>query len=239
MMTNPGWRQWLIERWRDEAGLIAGLFAAGSLVLGFLLLAEEVIEGDTERLDNALLGLFRGEGGPIGPSWLVEMVRDITALGSFAGLGIIFIASLGYLMLLGKRHLALLMTAAVLGGVALSTLLKMAFDRPRPEVEGAAKVFTASFPSGHAMLSAVTFLTLGALLARTNADRRVRVYFMTLAVLLTVMVGMSRIYLGVHYPSDVLAGWCLGTAWAVLCWTVALRLQGSGQVEPPKDDAAP
>ncbi len=88
------------------------------------------------------------------------------------------------------------------------------------------------------MLSAVTFLTLGALLARTNDDRRVRVYFMTLAVLLTILVGMSRIYLGVHYPSDVLAGWCLGTAWAVLCWTVALRLQRSGQVEQPKNDPA-
>ncbi len=236
-MSDKSWRPWLLQRWRDEAGLLAGLFAAGSLSLGFALLAEEVIEGGTQRIDDAILALFRGQGGPIGPSWLVEMVRDITALGSFAGLGIVFIATLGYLLLLGKRALALLMTAAVLGGVALSTLLKMAFDRPRPEVEGAARVFTASFPSGHAMLSAVTFLTLGALLARTNADHRVRVYFMTLAVLLTILVGMSRIYLGVHYPSDVLAGWCLGTAWAVLCWTVALRLQRSGQVEPSRPGA--
>ncbi len=153
---------------RDEAGLIAGLFAAGSLLLGFAVLAEEVIEGDTQRIDDAILALFRGEGGPVGPAWLVEMVRDVTALGSFAGLGIVFLASLGYLLLLGKRALALLMAAAVLGGVALSSLLKMAFDRPRPEIEGAARVFTASFPSGHAMLSAVTFLTLGALLARTT-----------------------------------------------------------------------
>ncbi len=165
------------------------------------------------------------------------MVRDVTALGSFAGLGIVFLASLGYLLLLGKRALALLMAAAVLGGVTISTLLKVAFDRPRPDVEGAAQVFTASFPSGHAMLSAVTFLTLGALLARTNGDHRIRVYFMSLAVLLTVLVGLSRIYLGVHYPSDVLAGWCLGTAWALLCWTVALRLQRSGQVEGSRPGA--
>jgi undecaprenyl-diphosphatase len=236
-MKDEGWRRWLLDRWRDEAGLLAGLFAAGSLCLGFALLAEEVIEGDTQRIDEAILRLFRGQGGPAGPSWLIEMIRDVTALGSFAGLGIVFLASLGYLLLLGKRALALLMAAAVLGGVTLSTLLKMAFDRPRPDLEGAAKVFTASFPSGHAMLSAVTFLTLGALLARTNEDHRVRVYFMTLAVLLTVLVGMSRIWLGVHYPSDVLAGWCLGTAWAVLCWTVALRLQRSGQVEPSRPGA--
>ncbi len=237
-MNDNAWRRWLLDRWRDEAGLLAGLFAAGSLCLGFALLAEEVIEGGTQKIDDAILGLFRGERGPAGPSWFVEMMRDITALGSFAGLGIVFLASLGYLLLLGKRALALLMAAAVLGGVTLSTLLKMAFDRPRPALEGAAKVFTASFPSGHAMLSAVTFLTLGALLARTNDDQKVRVYFMTLAVLLTILVGMSRIYLGVHYPSDVLAGWCLGTAWAVLCWTVVFRLQRSGQVERPKNDPA-
>jgi undecaprenyl-diphosphatase len=220
----------LTALWRSEAGVIAGLFAAGSLILGFALLADAVIEGDTRRIDEAVLTLARDAAGPL---WLSEMVRDITALGSFAGLGIVFVASVGYLLLLEKRALAALMAAAVLGGVTLSTLLKIAFDRPRPEFEAAAKVFTASFPSGHAMLSAVTFLTLGALLARANADHRVKIYFMSLAVLLTVLIGLSRIYLGVHYPSDVLAGWCLGTAWAVLCWTVAIRLQRSGKVEPP------
>jgi undecaprenyl-diphosphatase len=227
------WRAWAAERWRDEAGMIPGLFAAGSLVLGFVMLADEVIEGDTQRIDEAVLRLFRGGAGPAGPPWLAEMGRDVTALGSFACLGIVFLASLGYLLLLRKRGLAALMAAAVLGGAALSTLLKVLFDRPRPDLEGTARVFTASFPSGHAMLSAVTFLTLGALLARANADRRIKVYFMTLAVLLTMLVGLSRLYLGVHYPSDVLAGWCLGTAWAVLCWTVARRMQRTGQVETP------
>jgi len=232
-MEIRAWLLRLTERWRTEAGTLAGLFAAGALALGFALLADAVIEGDTQRLDDIVLGMFRGAAGPAGPPWLVEMGRDVTALGSFAGLGIIFLASVGYVLLMGKRALALLMAVAVLGGLALSTALKLAFDRPRPDLEGVARVFTASFPSGHAMLSAVTFLTLGALLARTNGDRRVKTYFMSLAVVLTVLVGVSRVYLGVHYPSDVLAGWCLGTAWAILCWTAALRLQRSGQVEPP------
>jgi undecaprenyl-diphosphatase len=124
------------------------------------------------------------------------------------------------------------MVVAVLGGEILSTILKMAFDRPRPDIPHAARVFTASFPSGHAMLSAVTFLTLGALLTRVNADQRVKTYFMALAVFLTVIVGLSRIYLGVHYPTDVLAGWCVGAAWAILCWSGAYWLQQQGKVEP-------
>lgn len=94
-------------------------------------------------------------------------------------------------------------------------------------------MFTASFPSSHAMLSAVTYLTLGALMTRVAADTRLKAYFMGLAVFLTVVVGLSRVYVGVHYATDVLAGWCVGSAWAVLCWVVALRLQRRGQVEQP------
>ena len=137
------------------------------------------------------------------------------------------------MLLVRKRAHALLMAVAVLGGTVISTLLKLGFDRPRPDIPHAARVFTASFPSGHAMLSAVTFLTLGALLTRVNADRRVKAYFMVLAVFLTIIVGLSRLYLGVHYPSDVLAGWCVGAAWAVLCWSGVLWLQQHGDVEPP------
>src|SRR5690606_26373541 len=155
----------------------------------FAMLAEEVLEGDAEQVDRAVLQFFRSATDPAvpaGPPWLVEMGRDVTALGSFACLGIIFLASAGYLLLLRKRGLALLTTVAVLGGTALSQLLKWFFDRPRPEFGETVRVFTASFPSGHATLSAVTFLTLGALLTRASADRRIKVYFMSLAVLLTV-----------------------------------------------------
>ena len=122
--------------------------------------------------------------------------------------------------------------AAVVGGTLLSTALKMGFERPRPDlVPHGTRIYTASFPSGHAMLSAVTYLTLGALLARVQKRRRVKALLLGLAILITLLVGMSRVYLGVHWPSDVLAGWCVGAAWAALCWFVALQLQRRGEVE--------
>jgi undecaprenyl-diphosphatase len=131
-----------------------------------------------------------------------------------------------------RRGAALLVSASVGGGMIVSTLLKFGFERPRPDlVPHATQVYTASFPSGHAMLSAVVFLTLGALLARVHKPRRVKLFFLSLAVVLTMLVGCSRVYLGVHWPSDVLAGWCVGAAWAGLCWYAALLLQRKGKVE--------
>lgn len=217
-----------------EVGALIAVFVGAALILGFGLLASEVVEGDTKHFDMALLMAFRTPGNPadlIGPPWVEEMVRDVTALGSYTFILIIVAASVGYLLLVQKHALALFVTMAELGGILISNLLKTAFDRPRPDLEHAARVFTASFPSGHATLSAVTFLTLGALLTRTNADERVKVYFLGVAVFLTIIVGASRVYLGVHYPSDVLAGWCIGSAWAVLCWALALWLQRRGKVE--------
>lgn len=221
-----------------EVGPLIAVFFGAALVLGFGFLASEVVEGDTRDFDMAVLMAFRTPGLPedlLGPPWVEEMVRDVTALGSYAFILIIVAASVGYLLLVHKYALALLVIAAELGGMLISTLLKTAFDRPRPDIEHAARVFTTSFPSGHATLSAVTFLTLGALLTRTSADERVKLYFIALAVFLTVIVGTSRVYLGVHYPSDVLAGWCIGSAWAVLCWVVALWLQRRGNVERAQD----
>jgi undecaprenyl-diphosphatase len=155
----------------------------------------------------------------------------VTALGSLVFLSFVSLVTVGYLFLIGKRALALLMIAAVVGGEIFSTVLKNAFDRPRPDILHTVRVFTTSFPSGHAMLSAVTFLTIGALLTRVHDDPRAKTYFMVVAVFLTVVVGLSRIYLGVHYPTDVLAGWCVGSAWAILCWVGTLWLQQRSKVE--------
>lgn len=218
-----------------EIAPLTGFFIASVLALVFGLLAEEVVEGETRAFDMAILLAFRTAGNPadpIGPPWLEEAARDVTALGSYTFLGFLTIAAIGFLVLFRRRGLALLIGASVSGGMLLSTLLKVSFHRARPDIPHAARVFTASFPSGHATVSAVAFLTLGVLLARASTDRRLKFYFIGLAIFLTVAVGISRVYLGLHYPSDVLAGWGIGSMWAILCWTCALlldRRSGAGR----------
>jgi undecaprenyl-diphosphatase len=226
--------------WHAETWLLVSVFIVAALLLMFGFIADEVMEGSTTALDQTIILLFRSGSdnlsGPIGPPWVREMARDITSLGSVAVLGIVSVVVVAYLLLERSRAEALLVLVAVLGGVAINSLLKIQFARPRPDLfVPAAKVFTASFPSGHAALSAITYLTLAALLARTTVDQRLRYYFVAVAVALTFMIGVSRIYLGVHYPTDVLAGWCVGSAWALICWAIMTRLQQKGQIEPPGD----
>jgi undecaprenyl-diphosphatase len=142
----------------------------------------------------------------------------------------------GFLFLDGKKRMALFVYGSVAGGTLVSLILKSLFQRPRPDlVPHGAYVSTTSFPSGHSMLSAVTYLTLGALLARSHSRKRLKTYFLLLAFLLTFMVGVSRVYLGVHWPTDVLAGWTAGATWAIVCWLVARRLQTSHRIEEEKD----
>lgn len=199
--------------------VLAGLTAI--LLWGFGSVADEVIEGETLAFDTAVTSFFREAGNPNdpwGPTWLEEAMRDVTGLGSFTILGFVLLATVLYLAFAGKGRTALFVGFSVVGGTILSTGFKMLFDRPRPDVEAATRVFTASFPSGHATVSAVVYLTLGLLLAEATTDKRTRVYFIVLGVFLTMAVGISRIYLGVHFPTDVIAGWSLGAAWALACW---------------------
>ena len=223
---------------RPEVWTLAALGTIAGLILAFGHIAEEVFEGDATKFDETMVLLFRNASDisdPIGPPWMEEMARDITALGSYAVLSVVFCAVVIYLLMARQRAAALWVAAAVVGGVLLSNLLKFTFERPRPDlVPHAVPVFTTSFPSGHATLSAITYLTLGALLAGLHGSSRFKLYFISLAILLTVAVGISRIYLGVHYPTDVLAGWCIGAAWAAICWTIFRWLQRQGQVEPPR-----
>jgi undecaprenyl-diphosphatase len=131
-----------------------------------------------------------------------------------------------------KRNAAVLVAAAVGGGLLLSALFKAGFDRPRPDlVSHLSQVYTTSFPSGHSMMSAVAYLTLGALLAQLHKGRAVQAFILAVAILITVLVGLSRVYLGVHWPTDVLAGWAAGAAWACLCWLVAQWFQKRGALE--------
>lgn len=197
------------------------------LLWGFGSVADEVIEGETLTFDTAVTSFFREAGDPNdpwGPTWLEEAMRDVAGLGSFTILGFVLLATVLYLALSGKGRTALFVGFSVVGGTILSTGFKMLFDRPRPDVEAAARVFTASFPSGHATVSAVVYLTL--LLAEATQTRRLKVYFTALGTFMTLAVGISRIYLGVHYPTDVIAGWSLGAAWALACWAGCAVLFG-------------
>ena len=196
--------------------IFAGLAAALLWAFGFV--ADEVLEGDTVAFDTAVTAFFREGDHPWGPMWLEEAMRDVTAMGSFTILGFLLIVAVLYLSLSGKGRTAIFVAFAVIGGTIISTGLKMVFDRPRPDVEAATRVFTASFPSGHATVSAVVYLTLGLLLAEAMSRRPLKIYFICLGVFMTLAVGISRIYIGVHYPTDVIAGWSLGTAWALVCW---------------------
>lgn len=219
-----------------EAPLLAVLAVVSGLTLAFLQIADEMVDGEMEAFDRFILMLFRDPANPdevIGPAWMHEMVRDITALGSFALLGLLVLAVCSYLYLARMRSAALFVLVSVLGGTLMSTLLKMGYNRPRPDLTTMSEQFTASFPSGHAMLSAVTFLTLGALLARFAPTRPLQILSIGGAILLTLLVGLSRLYMGVHYPSDILAGWCLGSAWALLCSAIAIMLQRRGKVDQP------
>lgn len=218
------WRFW--EK-VEFSVLLAGVAIAGGL-WGFIEMAELARDTEAHSLDTSILLAFREAGrpdDPIGPAWMEEAVRDITGLGSMVVLVMVTAAVIFYLLLIKRGLEALLVLATVGGGQILSSLLKLGIDRPRPDlVPHLMDVQTLSFPSGHAMMSAVTYLTLGAMLAGLAPGRATKVYVLGLAVLVALMVGVSRIYLGVHWPSDVLAGWCAGFVWAMLCWLVARRV---------------
>lgn len=198
----------------------------------FVELADEIDEGEASSFDRTLLLALRNPANPsdpLGPGWVEEIARDVTALGSMAILIGITLATAGYLWLAGRWRSMVLVLVSVGGGIAFSTLFKRGFDRPRPDlVPHATEVYTASFPSGHAMLAAVTYLTLAAMLARVQPTRALKVYLFVLAALVTVLVGVSRVYLGVHWPTDVLAGWSAGAAWALACWLIAWWLAQRG-----------
>jgi undecaprenyl-diphosphatase len=203
-------------------------------VWGFALLADEVLEGGTLAFDQRVLLAFRhGDTRTLlGPPSVQEAARDITALGGVAVLTLVTAITAGFLALDGKKHMALFVLGSILGGVAAGTILKDVFHRPRPDlVPYSAYASGASFPSGHSMMSAVTYLTLGALFARSQERKRVKAYFLLVAMFLTFAIGVTRVYLGVHWPTDVLAGWTAGAVWALLCWLTARWLQARRTLE--------
>ena len=229
-----------VEVRRSRLQRYAPVLLVAFLIGLFGFLADEVVEGDTANFDHAITMLLRENGdfaNPWGPVWLEEAGRDITALGSVSILALIVIATVAFLAMRRRSFTALFLTLAVLSGTLISNVLKELFNRPRPDVEAVARVFTASFPSGHSTLSAVVYLTLAALLIEAVPGRGARAYFIGVGIFLTVIVGISRVYLGVHHPTDVMAGWLLGTSWAIICW-VAYRTLMSRRAAHGRPDSA-
>jgi len=219
-----------------ELAVLVGSTCLVASSWAFLALAGLVEGGHTKRFDEQILLSLRVAGDPsrpIGPAWMPEVARDVTAMGSTDILWLATAAVAGFLALDRKYAAMGFVVAAVCGGWIASFALKEVFERPRPDlVPHLMTAYFSSFPSGHSMMSAVVYGTLGSLLSSLVTRRRLKFYFLGLAATAAGLVGLSRVYLGVHYPTDVLAGWSAGLAWATLCWLVGRRLKQSGAIEP-------
>lgn len=213
---------------RREIVPLALLLAAASCLWIFAGLVDEVGENETHAFDMAVLESLRAGApdDPLGPSWLEEAARDFTSLGGTYILVMFALVAGIYLILTRRAAEGLYLGVCLLGGSLLSNGMKALIGRSRPdEIYRAMDAFSPSFPSGHALSSAVFYLTLGAILARAQERRRVKAFILLTALWLTVLVGVTRVYLGVHWTTDVVAGWTLGAAWAALCWLGLLLIQ--------------
>ena len=209
---------------------ILALAAVGAL--GFAShLIDELMEGGNFKWDAAILLAFRVPGHldqTIGPRWMQTSAQDISALGGPTLIWLLGGAGLGFMFYVGKKAEAAWLLASVVGASLINTALKLILHRPRPEVvPHLTYVSNASFPSGHAMISAAVYLTLGIMLAETQKRRTARAYIVAFAGLLVILIGCSRVYLGVHWPSDVLAGWAFGAVWALMVFAANRMLHGA------------
>ena len=189
------------------------------------------MEGDTQALDVRILRALRradDPAKPVGPDWLEFAMLDLTGLGGPTVLGLVVCAVVGFLCLQARYRTALVIVVTSVSGELVNSAMKHAFMRPRPTVvPHLREAVSTSFPSGHAMDSALIYLTLGAMLMRVAERRLTKLYCLGVALILTLLVGVSRVYIGVHYPTDVVAGWILGFVWASLCWLAAERFEAN------------
>jgi len=220
-------RRWL--RWIPvEPRVLLTLGLLAGMLLAFAKIVEDVVEDESRDFDHAILLALRQPdnlAAPIGPPWLKDALIDVTSLGSTTVLTLVTVIALVYLLLANKPRTALLVTAAIGGGRLVEVLMKLGFGRARPTiVPQLVTEHSLSFPSGHAMLSAITYLTLGALLAHAQREWRMKLFILATGIILTLLIGVSRVFLGIHWPTDVLAGWTAGAAWALAFWLVNRKL---------------
>lgn len=210
---------------RTEFAALSAIFVIALGIIAFVELADDVTDADGRSFDWMILSMLRPTANPEdawGPWWLEEAAADLTSLGGIAVLGLFATVAVVFLLIQGKRLSALLLVLGLAGGVALSEGLKSIFERERPpSVYQAVDTINASFPSGHALLSAVFYLSLGVMLTRAFPRHRVKGFVLGVAIVITLLVGVTRVYLGAHWATDVLAGWSVGAAWAMALWLVS------------------
>jgi undecaprenyl-diphosphatase len=197
------------------------LWTCGGAIAGFVFLAWLKSSDWGRQFDVAVLTQLQSVGDeaqPLGPAWLREAGRDLTALGSISVLVFSTLAVAGWLLVRRNWRGALMASLAIAGGIGLSFLLKMLYSVPRPDLlTEPTAVFTSSFPSSHAMAALVTYVSLAWVIGRGFASQAFSRYLMACALMISLISGLSRLYLGVHWPTDVMAGWLAGTAWLALC----------------------
>lgn len=207
---------------RTTAGIRRVTAAAAAIFAVTIVLVQRDL---TDDFDRHVLEALRSDADindPVGPAWVEESATDITSLGGYPLLILFVLAALAVLSAHKHYSASLFLAGSVFSGSVLSTGLKLFFDRPRPDlVDHLDRTFTSSFPSAHAMVSAVVWFTMAAIVVRFSADHRMRCVVLGFALVVVLLVGVSRVYLGVHWPTDVIAGWSCGIAWAGGCWLAA------------------
>jgi undecaprenyl-diphosphatase len=202
--------------------LVVGAIIAIAGTYAFARLAQLVRYGYTQQFDEVVLRWMERHQ----TVWLERLMIEVTMLGTWiVVLSIVSIAAL-FLWLTRHRYSALLLLVATAGGIGLNSILKIGFSRPRPQVfEWGTHVSSSSFPSGHAMSSAVVFITVAYLAARLQKTHAARLATLAIAGFIVAIICFSRMYLGVHYPSDVLAGVIIGLSWAAFCMATLEAIQ--------------
>jgi undecaprenyl-diphosphatase len=219
---------------RTDFRLYWPIYIIAALLVLFAATAFFVFEGRSRAFDVGAILALRTVLDAAGATWIGETARDITSLGSVVVVCIVAGTFIGYLLLRRERGSAILMLVSAAGGLVLNDVLKMIFGRPRPDLDlPSIRVFTSGFPSGHASLSAAAYLMM-AIVLTPRAPAPVQKYMMGVAIFLVFLIGMTRIYLGVHYPTDVLAGWCVGTSWMLTCWTGAKAVENRRSRSGPR-----
>jgi undecaprenyl-diphosphatase len=211
--------------------LVAGLFVAALGLIAFLALANHVQSGKTQAFDEAVIRWM----GAHHTSGLDALMLEITALGTGTVVMMIVAVAGLFLVLTSHKYSAILLLASAAGGIVLNGVLKIGFNRPRPAIFlPEVHTVSSSFPSGHAMSAAIVYSTVAYLAARLHKRRWARWLVMTAAFVVIALIAVSRLYLGVHYPSDVVAGLAIGLAWAGFCMATLEAIQKFGIRRDPR-----